>query len=234
MEKKKVKISYACPINWDAMQSVDEKNTFCDSCKMKVQDFTKESSLNTEGVHCGRFRADQVESINRTFNFNPKQVFVVSLFSLLGMAAPLAAQSTNDTTASDSITSVKKEIMKLKGVVKDKQTGEGIPFANVVIKDNLGGIVAGAGTDLEGVFSIDMLREFLENKDFSVHVSVLGFKSTSMNDLGDNDLSTSIEFHLTASEEVLGIVGIIYHEPFDRNGTKTFGSDDIQESPYRQ
>ncbi len=234
MEKKKVNISYACPIKWDDMQSLDDKSKFCGSCKMKVHDFTKDTELNTTGIHCGRFRMDQVESINRSFSFNPKQVFVVSLFSLLGMTAPLAAQSNSDSTLIDSSQVISKEFIKLKGVVRDKKTQEGIVFSNVVIKDGAGGIVQGGSTDLNGNFELDILHEFLEKEDFIIEVSVIGYSSVRKEYLKGQEVSASFDFYLTESDEHLGIVGGIYHQPFDPNGTTSFDSEDIHESPNRQ
>lgn len=230
---KKVNISYACPVKWDSMQSLDDKTNFCSSCKMKVQDFTKDSELNTAGVYCGRFRMDQVESINRTFNFNPKQVFVVSLISLLGMAAPLAAQNTNNPAPSDSITNVSKELLKLKGVVKDKNTSEGIPFVNVIIKNGEGAIIAGSTTDFDGNFSLEILRSYIEEGGYSLNISVLGYKSPKPQNLSEVDLETTLEIMLKeANIELMGVWGP--YIPNVPNGTTLFDKDDIQESPYRQ
>ncbi len=234
MEKKKVKISYACPIKWDEMKSLDDKNRFCSSCKLNVRDFTKDSNLNIEGTHCGRFRMDQVESINRSFSFNPTQVFVVSLFSLLGMTAPLAAQINTDSTSVSPIQVISSDFIKLKGVIKDKKTNDVIPFVNVVIKDKAGGIVAGAATDLDGKFTIDILRKFLEKEDFSIEISVIGYTKIRMNHLKSHDISASLNFYLIESHDELSIVGGCYFQPFDPNGTTSFDSEDIHESPYRQ
>ncbi len=230
---KKVKISYACPIKWDSMQSIDAKSKFCDSCKITVQDFTKDTELHTSGIQCGRFRMDQVESINRSFSFNPKQIFVVSLFSLLGMSAPLVAQVKSDTIASDSISRVSKDILKLTGLVKDKENREGLPFANVIIRNGEGKVVAGATTDFDGYFEIDVLRDYIEEDGYSLNVSVLGYKTTKPQNLQEIDLETTLNILLKETDgELLGVFGP--YIPNVPNGTTLFDSEDIQESPYRQ
>ncbi len=234
MEKKKVKISYACPIKWDQMKSIDAKSKFCDSCKMKVQDFTKDNDLNIVGTHCGRFRMDQVESINRSFSFNPKQVFVVSLFSLLGMTAPLAAQSSNDSTISE-VQVLNQDTITLGGSVRDSTNNEGIPFANIVIKRADGTIIAGGSSDFDGGFKIKVAHEFLKEKDITIEVSVLGYTTKKID--APNIKSDLINLDITLNEgteeliqiQVIGLISPIYPDQ-----GKIFNSEDIRESPYRQ
>tara|TARA_R110000850_G_scaffold184838_2_gene310568 strand:+ start:174 stop:1031 length:858 start_codon:yes stop_codon:yes gene_type:complete len=179
MEKKKVKISYACPIKWDAMESLDDKNKFCGSCKMKVQDFTKDSELNTASVHCGRFRMNQVESINRTFSFNPKQVFVVSLFSLLGMTTPLAAQNEPIKIPSKSITSVLKQDFTLSGKVKNLETNQPIEGVRVSVSNSTGRLFT-TRSDSSGFFSIELIGYSVLDGDLKFWISKEGFVSTNL------------------------------------------------------
>ncbi len=232
MEKKKVKISYACPIPWETMKDVDDKYKYCGTCKLNVRDFTKEDELDTAGTHCGRFRMDQVESINRTFSFNPKQVFVVSLLSLLGMAAPLAGQSEADSASAK--TEVKKEVMSLKGFVSDSLTGEGIPFANVVIKNKDGSILAGGASEIDGSFTITISRNLLEVDGTIVEVTVIGYESKKMRTPPIKNGTVKLDFSLNASDEIIEVIVFGQLSPISSDPGKTFSAEDIRESPYRQ
>ncbi len=233
---KKVKISYACPIKWDDMQDLDDKSKFCGSCKMKVQDFSKDTELDTAGVHCGRFRMDQVESINRTFNFDPRQVFVVSLFSLLGMTTPLAAQSNID-SASTGFQSqqIKQQSIILTGYVKDSSTNEGIPFANVIIKDPDGGVITGGSSDIDGRFTITVSRELLSVEGVVVQVSVIGYgsKTLAAPEVTSETLKLDISLSASASEMTTGIVILGGLNAIDPDEKTTFDNED-HKTNYRQ
>ncbi len=234
MKVKKVNISYACPIKWDSMQSIDAKSKFCDSCKIKVQDFTKDTELHTSGIHCGRFRMDQVESIDRTFSFNPRQVFVVSLLSLLGMTTPIAAQTASDFRTAQSIIA-KEAIITIRGIMKDSTTNEGVPFANVVIKKADGTIVAGGPTNFDGEVEINVSQKYLLEEGTTIEVSVLGYATKKMEVpiIESNVMTLEVRLGEALGElekvHVLGGCNII-----DDNSSKRFDSEEIRESPYRQ
>lgn len=200
---------------------------------MKVQDFTKDTELKTGGVHCGRFRMDQVESINRTFRFNPKQVFVVSLLSLVGMAAPLAGQSVRDTTVPE-IRNVKKDVLSLTGFVHDRKTDEGIPFANILIKNKHGEVIIGGISNIDGSYSIMVTRDLLEEPEVKVEVSVIGYYTVKYPEFNLYSDSINLNMNLIANEGELIEVIVTGNHSGDPVGTKTFDSEDIRESPYRQ
>jgi outer membrane receptor protein involved in Fe transport len=67
----------------------------------------------------------------------------------------------------------------IEGIVIDKSTGETIPFANVVLLKNNQINTNGAVTDSKGAFSISKL----DNTDYSVVVSFIGFVSDTLKSL---------------------------------------------------
>jgi outer membrane receptor protein involved in Fe transport len=67
----------------------------------------------------------------------------------------------------------------IQGIVADKSTGETIPFANVILLKNNQFNTNGAVTDSKGAFSINKL----ENADYSVVVSFIGFVSDTIKNL---------------------------------------------------
>lgn len=59
------------------------------------------------------------------------------------------------------------------GVVADAETGETVPFANVVVKTDNDKLITGGATDFDGVFDIDSIP--LGN--FDVEVSFIGYET---------------------------------------------------------
>lgn len=210
---KKVNISYACPIPWESMVSINDKESYCSRCSRNVRDFSQDKSSDTKGIECGRFRIDQVKSINRTFNFNPRQVFVISLLSLMGISAPMHAQAQVESNQTNPIAKVyQKKSFKITGMVSDSLTGEALPFVNVVLKDTSGFIVAGSSTGFEGQFSIEPISTKLRNQDFSLEFSFTGYqdKIPRNSSLDPSAVDVVIEIELKPSEIELTPVIIEY------------------------
>lgn len=212
--EKKVNINFACPIPWDSMKSINDKDRFCSKCSKKVRDFSKDRNTATEGIECGRFRMDQVKNINHSYNFNPRKVFVVSLLSLIGISAPITMQAQVDSNQTTSVAHqvYQKKSFKISGTVKDSLTGDAIPFANVVVKDQSGNIIAGSSTDFEGQFSIDPISIKLRDQDFSLEIFITGYhdKVLSSPTLDSSKLDVVIEIALQPATTDLPEVDIIW------------------------
>jgi len=79
---------------------------------------------------------------------------------------------------------------KISGTVKDKQTGEPLPFANVVIN----GTTLGAATDVNGFYTILNVPPGV----YSVTASVIGYQKQTYKDVRVNvDFTTRLDFELT-------------------------------------
>lgn len=79
---------------------------------------------------------------------------------------------------------------KIAGTVKDKDTGEGLPFANVMIE----GTSLGAATDIEGNFTILNVPPGV----YTVTASVIGYQKQSFQDVRVNvDFTTRLNFELS-------------------------------------
>jgi len=63
---RNVSLSFCCKKDWNAFQSVDERNRFCSSCEHNVIDFTKSTQAELDNALkagervCGRFTAAQL------------------------------------------------------------------------------------------------------------------------------------------------------------------------------
>ncbi|MAT58631.1 MAG: hypothetical protein CMF23_11735 [Ignavibacteriae bacterium] len=121
---------------------------------------------------------------------------------------------------------------KIAGTVKDKDTGEGLPLANVFIN----GTDLGAATDFEGNFTILNVPPGV----YSVTASVVGYQKITITDVRVNvDFTTRLEFELpSGSVELEAIVVQGERNPLIRqdltNPTVAITSETIQELPVDQ
>ncbi len=230
--KKKVNLSFACPIPWEEMKPMDAQNRFCSSCKKNVRDFTKAEITDSIELGCGRFRADQVASINRTFNSSYGQVLTFTLASLLGLA-PLvtSAQSETDSVktkiAQDSLSSN----YHISGVIRDNHTNEPIPFANVVVKSKEGILIAGSNTDFDGKFSLEIKLENSTIEGATLQITSIGYPhkaiELSESNLAEAKVILNIEMDPQA-DFLVGEIVIIHSPPFDGIGKTNISGEEYK------
>ncbi|GJQ62668.1 MAG: hypothetical protein SCALA702_17210 [Melioribacteraceae bacterium] len=121
---------------------------------------------------------------------------------------------------------------KIAGTVIDGETGEGLPFANVLID----GTSLGAATDLEGNFTILNVKPGV----YSVTASIVGFQKQTITDTRVNsDFTTRLEFELTTgSIEMEAVIVQGERNPLIRqdltNPTVAITGETIDELPVDQ
>ncbi|MEN8191206.1 MAG: TonB-dependent receptor [Bacteroidota bacterium] len=121
---------------------------------------------------------------------------------------------------------------KIAGLVKDKETGEPLPFANVFID----GTSMGAATDIDGNFTILNVPPGV----YSITASVVGYQKVTITDTRVNvDFTTRIEFELSSGSvtmEAVVVQGV--RDPLIRqdltNPTVAINAETIQELPVDQ
>ena len=120
----------------------------------------------------------------------------------------------------------------LKGTVSDAQTGETIPFANIVLKSD-GINVLGGASDLDGNYTIKPITP----GQYNVEVSFIGYATViQTNVLISPDKITFLDYNMSLETNVLNEVQIIeYDVPLidaDKSGsTKT--AEQITSLPTR-
>ena len=110
----------------------------------------------------------------------------------------------------------------LRGTIKDKKTGETIPFANVSIKDEGGAPVTGGSTDIEGNYNINPVSA----GTYNVEVSFVGYKTISLRGVVITPNAPTFQnFELEESSSQLEDVEIVvqrYEPPLiDKSKTST-------------
>lgn len=121
---------------------------------------------------------------------------------------------------------------KIAGRVTDAKTGEGIPFANVIIE----GTTLGAATNLEGYYTIINVPPGV----YTVKASVVGYETKIVTNVRVNiDLTTRVDFELREKTVELGQeVVVTATRPLIQKdltaSTSVVGSDLISELPVTE
>lgn len=98
----------------------------------------------------------------------------------------------------------------LRGLVSDAKTGEGIPFANVTVKDQSGNTITGATTDFDGKYNINPLNP----GTFDVTVSFVGYTTQTVKKVIISPNSPTLQdFKLQEASEMLQEVVLSYEAP---------------------
>ncbi|WP_417601571.1 carboxypeptidase-like regulatory domain-containing protein [Owenweeksia hongkongensis] len=235
--EKKVNINFTCPISWESMKSINDKERFCNKCSKKVSDFSKDKTIDTANPECGMFRTDQVNIVTRTFNLGKREILTLSLISFLGLG-PIATKA--QVNSQDSIKTSQSDTLKpfrFTGTVKDKGSSEALAYANIILKYESGQIITGASTDIDGKFSIEMDASINLN-EVMVEITSIGYTSLKLA-LKEADFNeTTLQFDLNLfelDETIMGDFIIIVDSPKDPTlyHSKTFDSEDIK-GAYRR
>ena len=133
-----------------------------------------------------------------------------------------------------SVTGLIAQSGTLKGKVLDKETGEPIPFANVVVE--LGGeLIGGGSTDFDGWYTIKPLP----TGKYSVKASYVGYTSLQQVRVVINaEQITFLNFKLGSSSEQIGVVDVVaYVVPVFKKDAgssgETMTSEQITKMPGR-
>jgi hypothetical protein len=97
------------------------------------------------------------------------------------------------------VVSLQAQTGKVSGLVRDSETGEPLPFINVIIMNhNLG-----AATDIEGRYQILNVPPGV----YEIKASAVGYNSQTFKDVGVSiNLTTNIDFQLTPTSYELSLL----------------------------
>lgn len=98
----------------------------------------------------------------------------------------------------------------LKGTVTDSKTGETIPLANVVVKDNAGAIITGGSADFDGKFNINPIAP----GKYNVEVTSTGYAKITLRDVNIQPNSPTFkDFKMSEASEELEEIVLTYEAP---------------------
>lgn len=233
--KKKVNLKFACPLPWENLLELSGTERFCNSCKKKVIDFSKEDNPNTSDAQCGRFKLTQVERISKTLPLSQTGVIVFSFATLLGLAPLTSSAQERINQPTQRIDTLKA--FRFHGLVRDSISRETIPFANVTVFNAQGEVIGGGPTDINGLFDFEIPLKGSDLRNLVVQFSFTGYKKKAIDSnrlLCEGGL---VEVELKPDPDSLNDVIILGgYDPFTRDNFKhsnTFSNEE-HKTNYRQ
>lgn len=165
---------------------------------MKKLDYVPYSSWSMYGTREIVY-AKKIFPIRRIFRklFPKKQKQyepVVNLKICYGMARPTVQENVvvmivNDTLHKDTTESV----IRIKGHLTDKSTGEALPFVNVVIYDDSGNALSACMTDFDGMYS--MVVPKTASGKLRMEIRYVGYETVSIPDLVFTSQNISVQMN---------------------------------------
>lgn len=185
-------IKEPCYQGWENM-SVSEKGRFCSSCQKQVHDFThstidqiKKVYSESEGGLCGHIPVKLLQeqyidkNIQTEYFSYLKKFWIAAVFcfgsSLFTVDAAQASTFYKIRTSLFNFVSNANDSIVAKGVVKDKATGEKLPFVSIYVMHN-DSIVAKCVTDIEGKYEVKIPKEY---SIIDIKAMYLGYVSKMM------------------------------------------------------
>lgn len=243
--KMYLRIENPCHENWTQMTPL-EKGRFCDACQKKVHDFTSSSKQElidlyrlNDGHLCGRVKSSFLTEQFVAHQQRKSYLQYLKTFCLAAIISFGASLFTVKSALASNLNKLKKEyltiqdsinLVEIKGVIRDKENKELLPFCNVriMIGDS---VIAGTSTDMDGKFSLKI--DSKKNPVFDLKVQYVGYKNLLIKNIHPEKKELVFELEAEAAE-LLGL--IIYEErptpiidPFFR-GTK-IGGDQYRRMP---
>lgn len=224
-----IAVSSPCGENWDHMD-ITEQGRFCGLCKKHVHDFSGLSDAQmidrinlSEGEICGRMHKNQ---LNRPIGILPqspaRSPFFTKIsagFLMLGLFENEASGAIDEKRAQQVIYPAMLKVTNLlpgeqqsgkdtlknviEGVVRDLQTGEAIPYANVSVAE----INCTAITDFQGHFKL-ILPENLTNDSLLLQINYVGYKTIKIR-FSQKDLPMKRDFTFESQEMMLTVGALV-------------------------
>jgi CarboxypepD_reg-like domain len=162
-----------CRQNWLEMTPSDG-GRLCGQCRKVIVDFSKKSWKEIEQLQqqnnnslCGMYHSKQLDNWGQEIYSRKDNLLKVATITGLTMtlALPAYSQTTNQV---DSVF--------IKGHVKDLETGEDLPFANVTLKHNN----LRTTSDIDGNFKLVVSNLTTNTLPDTLEVSYVGYRSAQI------------------------------------------------------
>lgn len=224
-----------CSEKWSDMTPVRHDCRFCAACERQILDFTGKTDAEilehlkkNNGKICGRFRQEQlnrpIRATTQNRGTNTRRggltAAAASVAALLAAQQPAENQSVApaqlEQAPVDSHFKISKVAPKqdslrtISGKVLDAESGEGLIGVSVVVM----GTERGAVTDIDGVFSLKLPLEMIQDQPIRLGVHYTGFHSVEVEipkRIKQENLSLlpiKMEFNPAALSGLVGIVVI--------------------------
>ncbi len=192
-----------------------EKGRFCKSCKKEVVNLVglDEKELNKilsqqPNNFCARIEAKHLDSISndsKRYWFNRIAASILIALGLVGLltkqsnaqvidVSKMSDDSSNKLGIKDSGVIQSKGRYRIEGILRDKRTGEVIPFANVAF--SFGDITEGVEADYEGRFMFDITDTTTTGTLFDIKIAAYGYNMVEIKNLRLNNSNLCVSLNL--------------------------------------
>lgn len=194
MKKKifQLQIPEPCHEGWENMTPT-EKGAFCSSCQKEVIDFSQKTPTeianyfaNTKGKSCGRFYSKQLQEIYTYYEPQKQNNLKYAAGLALGLlVAENSFAQKNEKPKIEIIDSINEnnqnantesESINITGIIVDDSTNEPLIGVNVY-ESNLANLSYGTVTDIDGKFSLKVLRK---NIQLPLLISFIGYTNDTI------------------------------------------------------
>lgn len=237
-----LRIENPCHENWSQMTPMG-KGRFCDACQKKVHDVTTISNEELKDLYklnagqmCGRVKTKFLTEQFVAQQQNKQYIHYLKTFCLAAIIGFGASLFTVKSALASNLNKLKNEyltiqdsinLVEIKGVVKDKENKELLPFCNVMLMKG-DSVIVGANTDMDGKFSLKIdSRKFPE---FDLKVQYVGYKNLLIKNIHPE--KKEMVFELEA--EAIEMMGIMIIEEFPPAPDPFFRGTKIGGDQYRR
>jgi hypothetical protein len=171
----------------------------------------QEKYLENNGLLCGRVTGKFLSQQYQKQHLKQRSLRQIKIFfiaALLGFGSNLF--TIQELKAHSFLTGIRTQLLSsmdtvklttIKGEVKDKDSGEVLPFANVTLMVNDSVIIGGSSTNIDGYFEIQV--DPVKYPVVAILVSYIGYEKTLIKNI-DLKESTTITISIKASGAILG------------------------------
>ena len=238
----RLNIPTPCHENWEKMTS-NELGRHCLICDKTVVDF---SGMSIEDIQnyfleatestCGRIKKTQLCQLNRppapkiTWFRKTKAAILGGLISLFAINQASGQSNVNDSIYHPHkglvprLSQSKQQaenVITIKGTVREKESKEVLPFANVFIE----GTNRGTITNFDGYFEFEVPRDSIADNTFNLIVSYIGYEEKKIENISTTTDKNELTIEMIEIEMVHVTLGIVVLEDENLNsppGTTTY------------
>lgn len=235
-----------CSENWEAMNP-SEKGRMCDVCQKQVFDFTNSTLKDIEGQFllnnknlCGRISSKllteqyvqqqykkEYRSKLKLFLIATIICFGINLFTIEKANASILTKLKNRFLSEQTDTT---QYQTIKGIVRDKETGEVLPFVSITFLDR-DSVIVGTNTNINGEYILKVKKQnYIKPRLKFLYV---GYNSVLITDFKFDNKELNINIEAMEAIFLGQMIEIVQPNPLPNpfQSGKTISGDEYRKMP---
>lgn len=223
--------TFRCPLKLYSENEAGDKH--CCKCNKTVVDLRHQSDEAVEhlvkesGEFCGIIQSNRLSSAS--IGVTTLAASILTLSSVLSPFNHLQGQHP------EKVKHIQSDSTRtLTGIVTDKETGESLPFVNVIVKQDEK-VICGGTTDFDGNYTMNIINNDINQKsDIQIDFFSVGYVTQSLK-VNQNNLEEKLQIELSFQLNN-DIVGMIMYAPplidkYDLSSGATIKGHEIRRMP---